>query len=74
MEERGGLMLNTWFAGAAGRRIGKSTSAGKPIRLMKKENCPCCERDVASRATRCPHCGNSLEITWWDSALTIGHI
>jgi predicted amidophosphoribosyltransferase len=66
-------MFGTWLAVATGKRGTKSVDVSKPIRLMKKEHCPCCERGVASQATRCPHCGNSLEIAWWDSALTMGH-
>ncbi len=66
-------MFNTWLTGAAGRPMSKSKGVGKPIRLMKKQQCPCCEHDVASQATRCPHCGNSLEIAWWDGALNVGH-
>jgi predicted amidophosphoribosyltransferase len=66
-------MFNTLLTGAAGKRSSKSNGTGKPIRLMKKEQCPCCERNVATEASRCPHCGNSLEIAWWDSALTLGH-
>ena len=67
-------MFTAMFTGGNDNHKGKQKDTGKQLRLIKRHPCPCCEREVAESAPRCPNCGNSIEISWLDNAVSLGQM
>jgi predicted amidophosphoribosyltransferase len=67
-------MFTALFTGGDGRHKGKPKDPEKQLKFIKRHPCPCCEREVAENAPRCPNCGNSIEISWLDSAVSLGRM
>ena len=46
--------------------VEEDTVVERPLRVIEKPECPACHYKVFPGEHRCDHCGQSLDVPWWE--------